>query len=231
VTRNTLIGGNGVIVDRSVRNNVSRNEIIATVSGAVMGSNATSSIPTQNTISRNRIVGGEGRGVDLVDAVANTITLNTIVGFGSSSGDGIRLITGGFLGGAQENSITKNVITGGSGSGISLGSDSSRNVITGNTVSANDEFGIQLLIDADGNVLSKNTVNENGIDGIEVFDPLNASELPDRLSRNTANRNGFFNNPAGVNGLGIDAGTDSIVSKNTASGNDNTMQCEPDPIC
>ena len=162
---------------------------------------------------------------------------NKIRGSGDSAQAGI-LLDGdaGGPGGSLDNVVGSNVVTGSAGNGLTLAADSSENRIQNNVLGANDDNGMEVREDADDNVISANQMNENGNDGLVVDDPVAISELPDVVTDNVANGNGFLATATGENtgndqGFGMDVATDTDGSGNTAKKNDNPLQCSPNPFC
>jgi parallel beta-helix repeat protein len=235
ITGNTIVGhSSGVAIDRSASNVVTGNQVIGGNTGASLSSAATNQLPSLNSLVGNRIVGVAARGVDLQDAVSNTLRNNAVIGAGSV---GIRSISGGFLGGGQDNVLERNVITGGGGDGIALIGDDRNLQLIANVTNANDGVGIKVLSEAEGTILRGNRADENGADdptadaGIFIDDPAGVED-PDVLTENSASRNGFLSEKTGDDvGLGIRFASDSDARRNVAKANDDPTQCDPDGFC
>jgi parallel beta-helix repeat protein len=238
VRRNTLAGnGAGVDLSQTFGNLIESNTMIGNGIGIDVSNDGNATLlPIKETIRRNRIIGSDAQGISANNAVENSISSNTIQGNGTVGQAGILLTGTGSPGGSLDNAISKNTVTGGAGDGITLNGDSSENRLTSNTVRANDNNGIRLGTDTDANRLTSNKVDENGSDGIIIIGPVLPSEIPDVLTKNSANRNGFLGTTVGPNtgddvGFGIDIASDTDGSRNRASGNDHPFQCNPNAFC
>jgi parallel beta-helix repeat protein len=242
--RNTIRGnvvadtpGGAVDISQSAGNLVEANRFIGNSSGVDLSNDgAPTGLPTKETIRSNAIVGSSAAGIKAFNIIENTIAANAIRGSGDSGQPGILLDGGASPGGSLDNLLSANTVTGSGGNGITLAADSSENRIQGNTVSGNDAKGIDVGAGADDDTMSGNRVHENGSDGIVVAEPSAPTEVPDVVSNNAANRNGFLATATGANtgddvGFGIDIADDTTGGGNTATGNDNPFQCSPNAFC
>jgi parallel beta-helix repeat protein len=180
-------------------------------------------VPTGNLIANNRLSASFG-GIDLIEADANRLMRNTIVGvgtFGDPNGPFGRGGFGIFVLGGSENVVSGNSVIGGRGGlpGIQVGGDATTdrrtrgNVIERNEVIGNEADGIRVTVFSEGTTVERNTAGGNGADGIHVLSSFTT------ITRNRADGNTAY---------GIEARTDPRVTDgghNRAAGNGAAEQC------
>jgi len=137
--RNGGGGNSGILVDHSLGNVISNNEIIGNSEGISL-SRSSGNVISGNNVSTNT------DGIYLSSSSNNTFSDNIIY---STTYDGI------FLDSSSNNTFYRNVISRSSNTGISL-YDSSSNVIVGNTISDNAYFGIYLFPFSGNNIIFHN---------------------------------------------------------------------------
>jgi parallel beta-helix repeat protein len=163
--------------------------------GIVLNTDLVATPDTANKILGNTIR-GMAVGVILTPANQNTISGNNIA---VCLGDGISI-----QGGSTGNTISANVATVNSGSGI-LVSGSNSNTLTGNVLNHNSLHGI-FLTGSVATVITGNTTNFSSEEGFEVFGG----------SQNTLAKNiSFFNS----SGFDIESSTSNTLTGNLAQGN------------
>ncbi len=226
LTGNTVVGG---ITDA----HYNRNTLVGNEFGYIFA-NFPSGFPDRNTFEENRIDANQLEGVRLSNASENTFEANRVRGNGSDlgTGDGFRF-TGNRIdsapGGAVNNTLTNNTITGNVGDGIDIAEESRQNHILGNHVSGNGHDGIHAYALATENEIRANAAHENGVNGIAVENPDPPASV---VADNTANYNGFLDDAVG-DGTGLGLITPSVagVSGNSAAFNDDPNDCQPIAIC
>jgi parallel beta-helix repeat protein len=234
----------GISLLSSERNSVQGNTVIDHESSGLRAQDETAGILSRALrIGGNRFIANRGETINLENVTDSTFDGNLLRGNGDSVADEVMDFdgetTGGAPNGSVNNRIQNNRLEGNESSGITLRADSRENIVQDNIVRANDENGIVVLGDAEDNVVRRNTASENGADnvdafrdaGILVFDPVDGNEVPDVVGDNVANLNGFLNADFDDNGFGIAIGDDTAGSGNTAKGNDNPAECDPNIFC
>jgi parallel beta-helix repeat protein len=193
---------------------------------------------TRNRIQGNRSLGNTGGGFNVQGSTANVLKKNVAMGNGAfgfgltfaAVGNQLRGNTasantthGLLMLGSSENVVRANAFTGNSQHGVQI-EDSSNNVVQSNRAIANNGVGLRVIAGS-GNALTRNQALENRDAGV-LSDTTAVT-----VSKNTADRNGFFGGSDDDTGLGIDVPAGTAGGGNRASDNDDPAECAPAELC
>jgi parallel beta-helix repeat protein len=254
VSGNSITGGNIVVDDSVVKNNVVVGGSVTATDGSLVSGNTVAasgndgiSLNSGSIAELNHVSWSTGAGIK-GDGLGGVIRSNTVVG---NAANGIHLVSSatqtkikgntvknntgdGIIHQGAKARIANNVVTGNSGVGIDVASD---HKIADNKVTGNGANGILGGFDL---TITGNTVKGNGADGINAVGRLTI--LRNKANGNSANgivisspnaQTTVNDNVANENALyGIKAGGFEVPhSGNTASGNGESAQCDPTALC
>ncbi len=189
------------------------------------------------TVNRNVVVGNGQEGILLTEATKGSVSGNDLSRNGAN---GLAMQESGLL------VVDSNLASGNGRSGLTVGIEN-RTTFTRNKVLGNGTYGIGIFSAFDVGAIG-NTASGNGIAGItaqfssQVRIVKNlvygnrevgiSADGPDHVVGDNRTHGNGFGNPDGT-GLGIDASTatDLKFSPNSARGNDEAIECNPQVIC
>lgn len=159
-------GGNGIVLESSSDNRVSRNEVvqngqfsgIATFDSFFLPAGAARNAIVDNEV-RNNDFGTFATGISIEDGPGHVVSGNIVSG---SVGDGI-----GLRAGVSDSIISRNTVRRNGGRGIALASGADANLVVGNRVTANGGDGI--FIGSKNNLIqSNNSLRNGGTDLVDI---------------------------------------------------------------
>lgn len=159
------VGGNGILVSfGSSDSTVSGNTVAQNRGHGIQIARSASLASNANTVSNNQISSNGRFGISINDSGSNIVRGNSITANGTGTGDNGIFVGGVAASPGSNNTIVDNVVTGGTGTGIQLGTLAVGNTVHGNTVNGNARFGIGIT-SGTGTSSSSNTVRLNHVEG------------------------------------------------------------------
>ncbi len=212
------------IDDRSSKNVLVSNEIIANEGNGVSLANANATQVTGNTVSGH---GGSGSLVagSVVGSPDTRLTTNT---FRGNEGAGVLVDGNGAAGGAgsRKAKLVSNVVTANQRGVVIQDPDSTGPVLSKNTMNTNDQSGAEIEAGVTGVVFVRNKARFNGVHGL-FLDGSTAA----RVVKNVGDSNGFFADNTAAPLLGDDIGLAISAPPGTPGcGNKGTANDDPDQI-